>query len=87
MSIDSNELSEFIQSTIKGIKKGLEGADYLIIEPIKFNVAVAKIKEGGGGFKLHVVDAGGKYKAEEITKIQFEIQPDINDFASGVSLR
>lgn len=81
MNTNSEELSEFIRSTIKGIKKGLEGEPFSIVEPIKFNVAVAKIKEGGGGFKLHVVDAGGKYKAEEITKIQFEIHPHLNDFA------
>ncbi len=81
MSTNSEELSEFIRSTIQGIKKGLEGENFTIVEPIKFNIAVAKIKEGGGGFKLHVVDAGGKYKAEEITKIQFEVHPDMNDFA------
>lgn len=39
-----------------------------MVESIKFNVAVAKIKEAGGGFKIHVVDAGGKFKAKEITR-------------------
>lgn len=81
MNTNSEELSEFIRSTIKSIRKGLEGENFVIVEPIKFNVAVAKIKEGGGVLKLHVVDAGGKYKAEEITKIQFEILPDLNLFA------
>lgn len=86
MSTNSDELSEFIQSTIRGIRKGLEGEKFSIVEPIKFDLAVAKVKEGGGGFKLHVVDAGGKYKAEEVTKIQFQIHPDIDDFSSGVSI-
>lgn len=76
MSINSEELEEFIKSTIKGIKGGIEGEDFFIVEPIKFNVAVAKIKEGKGGFKIYVVDAGCKYKAEEITRISFEIHPN-----------
>lgn len=79
MSNDSDELSEFIKSTINGIKKGIDGHNFVIREPIKFDIAVAKVKEGGGGFKIYVVDAGGKYKAEEITKIQFEIQPSMSN--------
>lgn len=75
MSNNPDELAEFIKSTICGIEKGIEGQKYIILGPIKFDVAIAKIKEGGGGFKIYVVDAGGKFKAEEITKIQFEIHP------------
>lgn len=75
MSTNSEELAEFIKSTITGIKKGMDGEDFIMVEPIKFNVAVAKMKEAGGGFKIYVVDAGGKYKAEEITRVQFEIHP------------
>ena len=87
MGTNTDELSEFIRSALKGIKKGIEGEKFYLSESVKFDVAVTKIKEGGGGFKLHVVDAGGKYRAEEITKIQFEIHPDVDDFACGVSIR
>lgn len=87
MSTNTDELSEFIRSTLKGIKKGIEGEKFYLTESVKFDVAVAKIKEGSGGFKLHVVDVGGKYRAEEITKIQFEIHPDVDNFACGTTLR
>lgn len=83
MSNNSDELSEFIESTIAGIKKGTDGKGFCIFGPIKFDVAIAKIKEGSGGFKIHVVNAGSSYKAEEITKIQFEIKP----FDEGLAQR
>lgn len=75
MQIDEKEISEFVKATIKGIKDGLAGEDFLMTEPIKFHLAVTQVKESGGGVKLYVVDAGGKYKAEEISKIDFEVQP------------
>lgn len=84
MSTNSDELAEFIKSTIQGIKRGINDEGFLIVEPIKFDIAIAKIKEGSGGFKIYVVDAGGKYKAEEITKIQFEVHPNTQDFSSGM---
>lgn len=75
MSIDEKEISEFIKAAIQGIRNGISGQNVMLIEPIKFNLAVTKIKEGGGGVKIHVVDAGGKYKTEEITRMEFEVHP------------
>lgn len=87
MSVNSEELSRFIKSTVQGIMNGIEGEEFSIVEPIKFDVAVVKTKEGGGGFKIHVVDASGKFKAEEITKIQFEIHPNNDVFSCGANIR
>ena len=72
---DEKEISEFIKATLQGIRNGIAGENVVLTEPIKFDLAVTKIKEGGGGVKVYVMDAGGKYKAEEITKIQFEVNP------------
>ncbi len=58
------------------MRAGLKGESFVIVQPIKFDIAVTETKEAGGGLKIHVVNAGGKYKAEEITKIQFEIHPE-----------
>lgn len=76
MKTDEKELADFIKATLQGIKGGIAGENVFLTEPIKFNLAVTKIKEGGGGVKIHVVDAGGKFKAEEISKIEFIITPD-----------
>lgn len=73
MIVNEAEISEFVKSTLNGIKSGIEGENALITAPIKFNLAVTKIKEGSGGLKILVVDAGGKYKAEELTRIEFEV--------------
>lgn len=65
------ELQEFVQSTCISIQKGLtEG--FVLDGPIKFDLAVVKIKEGGGHFRLHVLDAKGGYSKEEISRIKFK---------------
>lgn len=80
--MDESEIEEFIKATLQGIKKGIGNEKFLLTEPVKFSLAVTKVKEVGGGFKIHVVDAGGKYKAEEVSKIEFEITPtDYSPFA------
>lgn len=73
MKLDEKEIAEFIRAALQGIRAGTSAQNVIITEPIKFNLAVTKIKEGGGGVKIHVVDAGGKYKAEELTRIEFEV--------------
>jgi hypothetical protein len=75
MKLDEKEISEFIKASLQGIRNGISSDNFALTESIKFNLAVITIKEGGGGFKIHVVDAGGKYRAEEITKIEFQVTP------------
>lgn len=74
MNKQEDELAEFTRAALQGIRKGVSEG-FLLTEPVRFSLAVVKIKEGGGGLKIHVVEAGGKYKAEEITKIEFEVSP------------
>lgn len=82
MKPNEKEIAEFVKAVLQGIKDGISGQNVILTEPIKFNLAVTKIKEVGGGVKIHVVDAGGKYKAEEMTKIEFEVMPTNNESES-----
>jgi len=72
MSNNEKLLKEFIRSIINGVEEGLSD-DYEVKEYIELELAVVKIKEGGGGLKIFVADAKGKYSKEEVTKIKFRI--------------
>lgn len=67
------ELDKFIKSTIDSITKGIEGSEMGLKGEIEFELAIVNLKEGGGGLKVYVADATGKYKKEEISKIKFKI--------------
>lgn len=70
------ELDRFVKSTIESIRKGTEDSGMVLNGNIEFELAVVKLKEGEGGVKVYVVDAGVNYSKEEISKITFEIGPD-----------
>ena len=68
----SEELEKFVRSTIESIKKGTPDG-FTFHGPVEFEIAVVKIKEAKGGFKLFVVDASGKYDKEAVSRIKFKI--------------
>lgn len=70
------ELDKFIESTIESIRKGTDYSGMVLNGNIQFKLAVVKLKEGEGGVKVYVVDAGTSYRKEEISKITFEIGRD-----------
>ncbi|KKS76808.1 MAG: hypothetical protein UV88_C0008G0006 [Parcubacteria group bacterium GW2011_GWA1_43_21] len=76
MDIDSKELAEYIKSTITSIKNGVDGTGFRIIKPVEFNVAIINTTESGGGLRIYIAKAEGKLKAEEISHIKFEIEPE-----------
>lgn len=76
MDINAKELQEFINSSINALKNGTEGTGFEIVAPIKFKLAVINTAEGGGGLKIYVAKAEGKMKSEEISHIEFEVQPE-----------
>lgn len=83
MKIESEELEEYINSSIMAIKNGLKGTGFEIVKPIEFDLALVNTKEGGGGLKIYVAKAEGKLKSEEINHIKFEAKPEqkfINQF-------
>ncbi len=76
MKIESEGLETYIKSTITAIKGSLVGTGFKIRKPVEFNLAVTNTSEGGGGLKIYLVEAGAKLKAEEISHIKFEVEPE-----------
>ena len=75
MNIETNELKEYIMSSLSAISDGVYGSNFKIVKPIEFNLAVTNTVEGGGGLKIYVAKAEGKLKSEEISHIKFEVSP------------
>lgn len=84
---DSEELKDFISSTIDSIEQGIQGKkeEYCLNGSIKFEIAVVNVTKGEGDIKLFVVDASGKYSNESVSKIAFEIaQPKRTPYQGAV---
>ena len=65
MTVESQELKEYIRSSITAIKDGMAGTGFELKEPIEFDLAVTNTEEKGGGLKIYVVKADGKLKSEK----------------------
>ena len=77
--LDSEELKNFVSSTIESIEAGLKDKKYRLSGCIEFELAVVNVKKGEGGLRLFVVDASGKYGKEDVSKIRFKIERDLSD--------
>ena len=69
----SEDLRDLVSSTINSVKEGMKEEKCGVSGTIKFEVSVAKSKEGKTGFKVLLADASGKYTKDNISKITFEI--------------
>ena len=74
MKIDSKELKDFIRSTLNSIRDGIGNDDFHLDGPVKFSLAVISTSERGGGLKIYVTNASGKYKKEQISKLEFRVK-------------
>ena len=74
--IESQELSEYVKAVITAIDTATKEAaspNYKKAPAtIAFKVATVNTTKAGGGFKLWVVNAEGKYAKEEINRLEFE---------------
>ncbi|HWO07686.1 MAG TPA: trypco2 family protein [Candidatus Paceibacterota bacterium] len=69
-------LKDYIDSVLDDIDDALKTRKgYAVRGPIKFSLSVVNTKSGGGGLKVYVVGAEGKYQSEEISRIEFSIHP------------
>lgn len=74
MAIRSKELEAYLSSSLKAIKRGVEGeGDFKISGPIQFDLAVTNVQEGNGGLKIYVANADTKLKSEEISRIKIKV--------------
>ena len=69
----SEDLRDIVSSTIESIREGMKGKDCGVVGTIKFELAVVKTKGATGGFKFLIVEVGGNYSKESVSKIAFEI--------------
>lgn len=70
---DSLELTKFIEIVREGIEKSVKIKSFELLTPVEFEVSVMVKKEGEGGINLVIVDAGGKYEKESVSKIKFSM--------------
>jgi hypothetical protein len=69
-------LKEYIDSVLDDIEDSLKSRKgYTLKNPIKFSLSIVNTKRVGGGLKVYVVGTEGKYKSEEISRIEFSIHP------------
>ena len=89
-SIDNDELTAFVTSTLNGIARGVESAssetrNFQVPGKVEFEVAVTatKTSELNGGLKLQVFNAAGKQAShgETISRVKFEV------ISSGKNIR
>lgn len=73
LKIDSTELTDFIHAVKEGISKTEKDGEFTLLTPIDFEISIAVTKEGKGKVNIAIVDAGGKYEKESITKIRFSM--------------
>ncbi len=71
---DKSELYSFIEKSLEDIFHAAEQSRSEV-GPVEFSLAVTEIKEAGGGIKLIVADATGKYQRQKITTLRFTIRP------------
>ncbi|MGD6852213.1 MAG: trypco2 family protein [Candidatus Bathyarchaeia archaeon] len=70
---NGEELTDFLNSTLEGIRKATDNSDIALIGPIEIELAVITKKAGKGKFKLFVVDAEAKYEKEKISRIKLSL--------------
>ena len=87
MKTQSNELKEYVNASLAAIKYRVANSGFRLTEPIEFSVAVTNISEGAGGLKIHVVNAEGKLRSEEVSHIKFKVRPGLGYSISENHLR
>jgi len=67
MTTENNEVSEFIKTTIEGIRGG-EDDDCSLVSNVEFELSVVVKKEGKGKFDIAIVGAGGNMRRKQYQK-------------------
>ena len=73
MVVTSQEIKELVGSALASLTEGLEGTNCMIAGLVDFEIAVIKVGDMKGGFKLILADASGKYSEKSISKIKFSV--------------
>lgn len=76
MKIDSEELTNYVASVLEGIHSSKNPVlkDYSVSQGVSFDLKVVHKKEAGGGLKILIANAEGKYEQEVVSRITFTMQ-------------
>jgi hypothetical protein len=66
------DLSKYIRTVMENIDNGIPRS-HTLHGNVKFEVALKKNSQAEGAFRVEVVEIGGKYSREELSKVTFEI--------------
>ncbi len=64
---------DLIASTIGGVTEAVKDTNLAVLGLMEFELSVITKKIAGGKLRLALVEAGGDYQKEEISKIKFSI--------------
>ena len=70
---NSQEIKEIVSSTLSSLAEGLEDKNCMMIGSVEFELAVIRVGDMEGGFKLILANASGKYSEKRISKIKFSV--------------
>ncbi len=73
LTIGSTELTAFITAVSDGVAKSQKQGVLELVTPIEFEISVTIKNQGKGGLNIIIVEAGGKYEKESISKIKFSM--------------
>ncbi|MCA9828497.1 MAG: hypothetical protein KC444_08970 [Nitrosopumilus sp.] len=71
--MDENGITTIINNVKEAINKSEESNDVRLSSDIKFELAVIAKKEAGGKIRFIIVEAGGGYEKETVSKIIFSM--------------
>lgn len=76
MKIDSEELTNYVASVLEGIHASKNSVlkDYSVSQGVSFDLKVVHKKGAGGGLKILIANAEGKYEQEVVSRITFTMQ-------------
>ena len=74
MTDDYDDVEKFIKNIIEHAEKAMEDK-YEFSGELKFEISIVKTKGAKGEGKFVVVEAGGKYEKEKISKVTILIKP------------
>jgi hypothetical protein len=69
----SDDINEIVTSALESLQESTKDKEVGLLGPIEFELAVIKQKKAGGGFRILLADAEGKYSKESISRISFKI--------------
>jgi hypothetical protein len=72
MRIDSQEISDYIEEILRGVRNGIPAGNALS-SPIKFRLGLMNVGNKEGSLTVMVAAAGGSRSNQENAEIEFEV--------------